>query len=211
MVNLPIDTYLVTPGAWGMAVKILPPCPTGEAALVMYQDTSYAQSIDEGTFYAICHSYYGGVPVVQFVCKEVAGGSITTSTTTATFGKSATPVVGGAATPVFGEESQPTSPISNNALPTSKPSSSSTFPGSSHTGYTINSDDTATSGSGLSHNAQVMQGVGIPVAALFIAIMAWQFPRRMRRYEKPGQNVEQAPLPNLPYQSNMNLQFNTSD
>ncbi|KAI4130903.1 MAG: hypothetical protein LQ338_001500 [Usnochroma carphineum] len=206
-VDLPANTCLVTPGAHGIAVELLPPCASGTATLVEYSDHSCVSAeADDVVNYNNCYAYgVEDIPAVQFVCK----GSVATSTITMTFGSSTIPVAAGTAAPVPGGGSGTTSPPSNEAAPTTHPSSSAP---SSHTDSGVGGDG---SSSGLSHNAQIALGVGVPVAALIVAFLAWQFPKRMRRHEEPEQyNMETLPtLPkpaSPPYHATWNLHINNS-
>ncbi|KAI4159462.1 MAG: hypothetical protein L6R39_000364 [Caloplaca ligustica] len=149
-----------------------------------------------------------GVKALQFVCKDVAGGSVPTTTTTATFGSSSMPIATGAVPTPNPGASQPASPSSNGAVTTPNPSSSSQASDGSSAG----------SGSGLSHNTQIALGVGVPIAALLVAFLAWQFPKNIRHREAEGHAMVRPPLANSPanspynppYHSTMNLHFNTN-
>ncbi|KAL8811570.1 MAG: hypothetical protein Q9223_002088 [Gallowayella weberi] len=195
-VSVPLNTCLVSPNAYGMAVQVLPPCATGTAALHMYWDTSCGSGIDVPYFQIRdnCYADNSGqnIRAVQFVCPEVAGGSVATSTTTLTFGSSLIPIASDA--PSSGAKKQSTSPSSNNAQPTSNPSStsdsSSTSPSTvpSHTNAPVD-DDAGGSNSGLSHSAIVGLGVGVPIATLLVALLAWLFPCKKIRERKKENNL----------------------
>lgn len=189
-VPLPIDTCLVSSGAYGLAVKTLPPCSSGTAKVATYQDNSCANAIDPiETAYGDDNCYIDDsgsyIKAVAFVCPDVAGGSVPTSTTTATFGSSLIPIASGA--PASKGGGQSTSPSSNNASPTSNPGSASPSSTTTTTPSNIsNSDDGG--GSGLSHGAVVGLGVGVPVATLLVALLAWWFPCKKIRNHGHGDN-----------------------
>ncbi|KAL8904478.1 MAG: hypothetical protein Q9207_003242 [Kuettlingeria erythrocarpa] len=174
-VNTPVDTCLVTPGAYGIAVQILPPCSTGVATVAMYRDKSCANAVKVPDYMIEDNCYRnsmgGQISAVQFVCAEVAGGSVPTTTSTATFGSSLLPIASGA--PFSGTGPRPTTPSSNDAAPTTDPTSSSSSPTDSNS---VDGDGSARSGSGLSQRTTIALGVAIPVAAVLVALLAWWFP-----------------------------------
>lgn len=196
-IDLPVNTCLVPQGgAQSFAVQVLPPCTSGRATLVMYLDTSCARPVDSNRDYKNCFwSIDDNVPAIQFVCRDVSKGAVPTSTSTATFGSSIIPVAGAAAaTSAAGGEptTERTSPSSNeNTSPTSRssnangspPTSTSTSdpqaPTSPGTGNNDNSDD----GAGISRRAQIALAVGVPIAAIVVALLAWWFPCRKARKE----------------------------
>lgn len=129
--------------------------------------------------------YFDGpvsIKAVQLVCTGVAGGSVPTATTTVTFGSSTIPVAGGPAATSHGG-SQQSSRLVNNAVPTSKPTSSSSSSDPHPTSNPVGNDGGDGSSSGFSHNTQIALGIGIPLATLAVALLAWWFPcRRIRRH-----------------------------
>lgn len=193
-VNISVGTCLVTSGARGIAVRILPPCSIGAATLAVYGDNLCADPLslseynEDNCYYASSSGY---VAAVQFVCPEVAGGSEPTSTTTATFGSSFIPVASG--TPFSGIDLQPTTPSSNDAAPTANLTSSSP-----PTSNTVDGDGNGRSGSGLSHRSTIALGVAIPVAAMFVALLAWWFPCRPCRKGKELGGNQQSHTGQLP-------------
>ncbi|KAL8785818.1 MAG: hypothetical protein Q9213_003125 [Squamulea squamosa] len=191
-VSVPVNTCLVGRSAYGMAIQVLPPCATGTATLDVYTDTSCGSDIDvpDDQIRSNCYEAKSEqhIMAVQFVCPEVAGGNVATSTTTVAFGSSLIPIASD--TPSSGDKGQSKSLTSNKALPTSDPSSTSPSPGTSHTDA-VGVDDSGGSSPGLSHNAVVGLGVGVPIATLVVALLAWLFPCkkiRQRRKEKHSAN-----------------------
>ncbi|KAF6223608.1 hypothetical protein HO133_000451 [Letharia lupina] len=90
-VSLPLDTCLVTTGAFGVVVERLPACPPGSAnaTLQLYQDQSCAIPETSSDFDTNGCFDYGlvGIPAVMFICGSVADGdSDATSTTTCAAG-----------------------------------------------------------------------------------------------------------------------------
>ncbi|KAL8695721.1 MAG: hypothetical protein Q9224_003209 [Gallowayella concinna] len=195
-VSVPLNTCLVSPNAYGMAVQVLPPCATGTAALHMYWDTSCGSDIDVPDYQIEdnCYADNSGqhIRAVQFVCPEVAGGSVATSTSTATFGSSLIPIASGASS--SGDKKQSKSPSSNDAQATSNPSSTSDLSPTSqssvpsHTNAVVD-DDSGGSSSGLSRSAVVGLGVGVPIATLLVALLAWLFPCKKIRQRRKENNV----------------------
>ncbi|KAL9001075.1 MAG: hypothetical protein Q9188_005533, partial [Gyalolechia gomerana] len=182
-ISIPIDTCLVSPNAYGFSIQTLPPCSAGTATLAMYWDTSCGNPVNVPSFQTEANCYVDDsgshIRAIQFVCPEVDQGSVATSTTTATFGSSLIPIASDE--PSSGGGPQPTTPSSNAAVPTSDSTSDSASSPSSTARNTNNSNDNSndsSSGSGLSRNAQIGLGVGVPLAALVVALLAWWFPCR---------------------------------
>ncbi|KAL8830791.1 MAG: hypothetical protein Q9170_005574 [Blastenia crenularia] len=196
-VNLPVDTCLVTPGALGISVQVLPPCSSGQASFIMYSDKACRRAESMDLQFNNCYfDSQVSINAVQFVCTGVAGGSIPTATTTITFGSSTIPVAGGGAAvaTAAGGESHQSSPSVNTADVTSTPSS--TASSSSNPSSTSNNDHGNDSSSGLSPKSQIALGVGIPVATLLVALLAWWFPcRKVRQYRHDNHSnyVQQRP------------------
>lgn len=95
IVNLPLNTCLVTEGAGGLVVEIYPACTTGNTALQLYADTSCARPDSyAGDVENNCYWYGGaGIPAAMFICGSVADGdSHATSTTTVSAGSVLVPV-----------------------------------------------------------------------------------------------------------------------
>ncbi|KAI4282775.1 MAG: hypothetical protein L6R38_002697 [Xanthoria sp. 2 TBL-2021] len=188
-VSVPVNTCLVSPNAYGMAVQVLPPCATGRATLDMYWDTSCGSDIDVPDYQVEdnCYADNSGqhIRAVQFVCPEVAGGSAATSTTTVTFGSTLIPVASGA--PSSEDKGQSKSPSKNDAQPTSNPSS--TAPSSKTSSSTSTDDESSGSSPGLSRNAVVGLSVGVPIATLIVAILAWLFPCKKIRQRKKEEKI----------------------
>ena len=172
--NLPIDTCLVTHGAEGISVQALPPCSSGDATLVVYKDTLCANALNEDNqshLNANCH-YWGidDVPAVMFVCNSVAGEAAATSTSTVSAGSTAIPIAGQTPATV--------SPGGNPAQTTPSSNGASSTPSTNSAGTDSNGGD---SSPGLSHNAQIAIGVGVPIASLCVALLAWLYPRHKKR------------------------------
>ncbi|KAL8992593.1 MAG: hypothetical protein Q9169_006980 [Polycauliona sp. 2 TL-2023] len=174
-VSVPINTCLVSPNAYGMAVQVLPPCATGKATLNMYWDTSCGSDIDVPDYQIEdnCYADNSGqhIRAVQFVCPEVEEGTVATSTVTTTFGSTLIPVASGAPSSI--DKAQSSSPSENDAQPTSDTSASAD-----------EDTDGGGSNSGLSRQAVVGLGVGVPIATLVVALLAWLFPCKKIRQRK---------------------------
>ncbi|KAI4173609.1 MAG: hypothetical protein LQ346_008387 [Caloplaca aetnensis] len=219
-VDIAIDTCLITSGAYGIAVKILPPCSTGTATIAVYDDKSCANAIETSSYIDNCYVDDSGsrVNAIAFVCPEVAGGTLLTSTTTATFGSSRTPIASGA--PASKGQSLPISPSSNNVFPTSSAtipdtsrstassatvSDTSRSTASSDTSNTAAGTDKTGSSSGLTQKEQIAIGIAVPVAALLVAILAWQCPKRIRHHNQPEQHNMEQQRPPMPQQPNSGI------
>ena len=183
-IDVAANTCLVCPGAYGVNVKVLPACATGSASVVMYYDTACSNPNTEDSSYTDdvnCFSDDMGqeLKAVQYVCKDVADGQVATATTTVSFGSSSLPVAGGVATGNTGgtPTTLATYPSSNVASPT-QDSSSSTSDQSGSNGGSSNSSGSGGGGGGLSRSATIAISIGIPVAALIVALLAWQCPKR---------------------------------
>lgn len=188
-VHVPIDTCLVTPGALGIAVETLPPCTSGDATLIIYDDTSCANPVGGDLQYENCY-FDGpiGVPAVLFACNKAAGGATATATSTVSAGSSSMPVAGGApATTSSGGTPEQTTPSSRGATTTSTPPSSSTS--QSSTNSSGDGSGGSGSGSGLSQEGQIALGVGLPVGSIVVALLAWWFPckKKKRGHEQDDQ------------------------
>ncbi|KAI4146090.1 MAG: hypothetical protein LQ341_002179 [Variospora aurantia] len=185
-ISLALNSCLVpTGGAQSFAVQVFPPCASGRATMIMYRDSSCTRPVDGTRDYKNCFwSLSDNVPAVQFVCRDVSNGEVPTSTSTATFGSSLIPVAGAAIeTPATGGQTTMgrTSPSSNeNASPTSSSDSQPpTSPGTGNIGDNNNNNNDgsdSSSGAGISRRSQIALGVGVPVAALLVALLAWWFP-----------------------------------
>ena len=200
-VQLAANTCLVTPSARGISVRALPPCLTGRAELAVYEDTSCTTAFDSPDSMIEDNCYYpnimGVIQAVQFVCPEVESGSEPTITTTATFGSTLIPVASGE--PASSSQTQSATPSTNTAIPTSAPNASPTSsissptdrnPISSTQSSNVKDDGDGASKSGISRNAQIGIGIGVPVAALLVAILAWWFPcKKARRFGKGPHNA----------------------
>ncbi|KAK3176911.1 hypothetical protein OEA41_008237 [Lepraria neglecta] len=184
-VHVPINTCLVTPGALGIAVEALPPCTSGDATLIIYQDTSCANPVGSNIQYENCYFDGSGVPAVLFACSEAAGGATATATSTVSAGSSSMPVAGDTpATTSSGGTPEQTTPSSNGATTTSTPPSSSTSQSSTNSG----GDGSGGTGSGLSHKGEIALGVGLPVGSIVVALLAWWFPcKKKRRHDQADQ------------------------
>ncbi|KAL8650249.1 MAG: hypothetical protein Q9210_003941 [Variospora velana] len=180
-ISLALNTCLVpTGGAHSFAAQVFPPCASGRATMIMYRDSSCTRPVDGTRDYKNCFwSIFDNVPAVQFVCKDVSNGEVPTSTSTATFGSSVIPVAGAAIeTPTTGggtTTGRISPSLNENASPTpSSDPQAPTSPGTGNIGDNNNSD--GSSGAGISRRAQIALGVGVPAAALLVALLAWWFP-----------------------------------
>ena len=188
-VEVAADVCLVTNGAEGMAVELLPPCASGEASVQLYDDTSCANPVDMNLDYGNC--YFAFVAVV-FQCTAVAGGSHATATSTVSAGSSSIPVASGApASPTGSSQDSPSSneaaaTSSTGAIPTTtdttNPTSTSTNP------KKATAAGSASSSGGLSQKSQIGLGVGLPAGSILVALLAWLFPctRSFVRQHRPG-------------------------
>ena len=179
-VSLPLDTCLVTSGAYGLVPLRLPACPTGSgsATLQLYRDPSCA--VPETSSVFVNDNCYGlgtsGIPAVMFICGSVAdGNSIATSTTTVTAASALVPVpqaTEATNTPTPGRLSPQTATNGN------EPVTSPATPSSTADPPQTNADSSGgDSGSGLSQYDQIIIGIIIPVAALLVALLAWLCPK----------------------------------
>ena len=200
-VQIAANTCLATLSARGVSVKVAPPCLTGRAELAIYRDASCTTAFDSPDSMIEDNCYYpnimGVIQAVQFVCPEVESGSEPTATTTATFGSTLIPVASNEAA----SSSQPKSatPSKNTAIPIPESNASPTFaissptdrnPTASPQSSNVNDDGDGASKSGISRNAQIGIGIGVPVAALLVAILAWWFPcKKARRFGKGPHNA----------------------
>jgi len=181
-----LDTCLVTHGALGIAVKILPACTSGDATLVTYKDSSCATPVDSNINYHNCFfDGPGGVPAVMFTCPNEASPAKTTSTVSA--GSSslavATNVPPSPSDTSPGSASVQDTPASNKASATTAlPSSASASSNPSQTNAgSSNGGGSGDPGSGLSHEATIALSVGLPVATLAVAVLAWVWPKPGRK------------------------------
>ena len=188
-VNVAADVCLVSEGAEGIAVEVLPPCASGEASVQLYDDTSCANPVDMNLEYNNC--YFGFVAVI-FQCTAVAGGSHATATSTVSAGSSSIPIATGApASPTDispGDSTAQNTPSTNEAAATS---STDAIPTStSPTRVSTTGAAGSASSSGLSHSSQIGLGVGLPVGSIVVALLAWLCPctRRIVRHHRPGAN-----------------------
>ena len=201
-IQLAANTCLVSPNAHGVSVKAVPPCLTGRAEIAIYEDTSCTNPSENSDYEVEHNCYYDGsyntIKAIQFVCPQVESGSVPTATTTVTFGSSLIPIASGE--PSSRSETQPTTPSTNTAaVPTSEPTTLLTSPISSPTARNpasspqssnVNDDGDGTSRSGISRNAQIGIGIGVPVAALLVAILAWWFPcKKAKRFRTVHHNT----------------------
>lgn len=180
-VSLPLDTCLVTSGALGIVVQLLPGCPTGNATLQVYNDQSCAtpntDPVDDGDEDNNCfNSGNFIIPAVMFICGSVADEtSDARSTTTVTAGSVLLPVAkatGATTTSNSGGLSSQTTTDSNGLVASATPASSASNP--SQTNASSNGGD---SGSGLSQHDQIIIGIIIPIAAVVVALLAWLYPK----------------------------------
>ena len=179
-VSLPLDTCLVTSGAYGLVPQRLPACPTGSgsATLQLYHDQSCTvpktSSISvNGNCYDLGTS---GIPAVMFICGSVAdGNSNATYTTTVTAASVLVPVAqatGATTTPSPGGLSSQTATNANE--PTTSPATASSTADPSKANTDSSGGD---SSSGLSQYDQIIIGIIIPIAALVVALLAWLCPK----------------------------------
>ena len=186
-VNLPANTCLISPNAKSVSVRALPACLSGSAKIATYRDTSCSNPMKEYDNLIENNCYSDGTTVaikaIQFVCPEVESGSEPTSTTTATFGSSLIPIASD--TPLSRGETQPVGSSSSGSLSISESTTSSATltsspaynsPSATPTIGSDNRNGDTPSGSGISRDAQIGIGIGVPVAALIVAVLAWWFP-----------------------------------
>ena len=179
-VSLPLDTCLVTSGAYGLVTQRLPECPTGSgsATLQLYHDQSCA--VPETSSLFVNDNCYdlvtSSIPAVMFICGSVAdGNSNATSTTTVTAASALMPVAHtteATTTSTSGGLSSQTANNANEPITSPAMASSTTDPSQANTDST-GGDST----SGLSQYDQIIIGIIIPVAALVVALLAWLCPK----------------------------------
>ena len=191
-VSLPLDTCLVTSGAYGLVPQRLPECPTGSgsATLQLYHDQSCAVPETSSTF--VNDNCYdlgtSGIPAVMFICSSVAdGNSNATSTTTVTAASALVPVAQATeatTTPTSGGLSSQTATNANEPI---------TFPAMASSTADSSQANTDSSGgdskSGLSQYDQIIIGIIIPVAALVVALLAWLCPKPGNGRRDEGQQT----------------------
>ncbi|KAM0804718.1 hypothetical protein BDR22DRAFT_834686 [Usnea florida] len=179
-VSLPLDTCLVTSGAYGLVPQRLPACPAGNgsATLQLYQDQSCA--VPEISSISVDDNCYNlgtsGIPAVMFICGSLAdGNSNATSTTTLTAASALVPVA-----QATQATNTPTSSglSSQTATNVNEPIASPATPSSTADPSQANADSSGgDSESGLSQYDQIIIGIIIPVAALMVALLAWLCPK----------------------------------
>ena len=185
-VDLAANVCLVTDGATGVAVEVLPPCASGEATLQLYQDTSCANQIDANIDYENC---YVPPAAVLFACTAVAKGSRATATSTVSAGSSSMAIAtGDPASPTGsspGDSNPLNTPSTNEAAATSSTTSNPTS--TAPTTTDVKKASAAGSG-GLSQSSQIGLGVGLPVGSIVVALLAWLCPctRKVVRRHRPG-------------------------
>ena len=177
---------LVIPGALGIAASFPPSCASYQTAqLLTYRASSCSgepDDLDDEYFGPGTNCYSNGqdgIGAIQFFCGDARGGDVATKTQTIRVGSSTdAPTVGGR----VGTGSGRSSPYSND----DDVSTSSRVAGSPTPTPTPVSNDNQGNDSdsdGLSSEAKIGLGTGIaiPIAALVVAVLAWQFPRTRRR------------------------------
>ena len=183
-VSLPLDTCLVTIGAGGVVVQVLPACLTGSASatLQLYQDQACALPVSEANFYNDdnCLASNVGFGGVMFICGGVAeGNSDATSTSTVIATSALVPVAKATeatTTSAPGGLSSHTATGSNGLITSVTPASSTSNP--SRTDETSPGGD---SSSGLSQHDQIVLGIALPVGSLIVALLAWLCPKPWNR------------------------------
>ena len=177
-VTLLADTCLVISGALGIAVQSPPLCASGNAALIMYQDTSCANQIHTVIDYQNCYfDGPNGIPAVLFACTAVAGDDVATATSTVTAGYSTIPVAVNTHTTPSGATNEGSTPSSNGATAVSTSSASFASPNPSQPSTNSTSSGSGSgSGSGLPQSTQIALGVALPVGGILVALFAWWFP-----------------------------------
>ncbi|MCJ1242156.1 hypothetical protein MMC14_010163 [Varicellaria rhodocarpa] len=184
-VNLALSTCLVTTGGEGLAIELLPPCPSSTASLIYYSDTAcgvqYGYTISTTGDNDSCKQLAAGTDLidihsVMFSCQPKENNPQPSSTTTAIV--SAIPVATGSSQGSgSGSTTSATGPEGTSAS-TPKPtntSSSGNSTGNSDTG----SGTTSSSSSGLSTSdiIAIAVGLGVGIPSIVIAILTWQFPK----------------------------------
>ena len=179
--NISLDLYtcLITSGAQGVVIQLLPACLMGNATnatLQVYKDQSCAVLDSAYHNDDNCLATRIGVPSVMFICGSVAGGnSHTTSTTTVTAVSVLVPMAKatGPSTPTTLAAFSSRTTTDSNTLATSvTPASSAPNPSQSDASSNIDN-----STSGLSLHEQILIGIGIPVAAILVTLLTWLCPR----------------------------------
>ena len=186
-VSLALSTCLVPLAAYGLAIKSYPPCPNGNASLIMYKDTSCSRndySPSTGSYSGFnqgnnCFWYFSTftIPGVMFSCEDPATNPQATSTTTVT----ASAVAGVAPSSVAGSSNAPvtteTGAGSGGAASTSTSASGGSTPTDTNSAAEPSASSQGSSGLALSDKIAIGVGVGVGVPTVVIALLAWCFPR----------------------------------
>ena len=191
-VSLPLDTCLVTSGAYGLVSQRLPACPTGSgsATLQLYHDQSC--TVPETSSISVNDNCYNlgtsGIPAVMFICGSVAdGNSNATSTTTVPAASVLVPVAKATeATTTPSPDGLSSQTTTNANEPITSPATASSTADPSNANTESSGGD---SNSGLSQYDQIIIGIIIPVAALVVALLAWLCPKPGNWRKGEGQQV----------------------
>lgn len=179
-VKLAADTCLVTLGAYGISIQELPPCTSGDATLIQYEDTSCANPAGSNAQDNNCYYWasLNGIPAVLFACTDVDRGAFATATSTVSAGSTIIPVAGNTPSPTSSNATTEQSTLSSNGAATT-----STSPNP----FQTNTDSGTGTGSGLGQKGQIALGIIIPVGGILVALLAWWFPCRKGRNRPPDQ------------------------
>ena len=188
--SLPLNTCLVTSGAQGVVVQLLPTCLTANvsATLQLYKDPSCVLSVSEANLYddQSCLATTISFGSVMFICGTVGGGhSNATRTTTVTAISVLVPVAKATevtTTSTSGDLSSQTATGLNELVTSATAASSASNP--PQTNGAIPDEN---SSSGLSQRDEIILGIGIPVGSLIVALLAWLWPKPWNRRESEGQ------------------------
>ena len=206
-IKLASDICLVIHGgAEGVAVQTLPKCASGTATLEMYSDTSCTQPSNGDVEYGNCYfNGPNGIAALAFVCGDASLALAATTTSTVTAGPSILPVAtgtGDSGSPTGAASSLPSAQItaaSSGQTPASGgiiPAATSTSSNPPNPAQTTNTSSKSKSGgSGLSKGQQIGLGIGLPVAAIVVALVAWLWPKPLKknRIQRPTEQSTWSP------------------
>ena len=190
--NIHLDICLVTSGVFGVVAETLPKCDSRAAILDLYRDTSCATSMprsnDSG---CLSNSPTYDIPAVMFTCQAATGQPTVRDTLTVSASSSSSNT-GVASTIDLSSVTATltavmTNPTLSPAYPSTKNPTFSDLNASTPVASAfINPFPTSTSdtggdrSSGISQSDRIALGVGlsVPIAAILIAVLIWQCPKK---------------------------------
>ena len=183
IVSLSLSTCLQTTNGYGVIVGAAPPCPSGTATLIFYQDPICGTQVDIGTtiFANNCYMLAEGIGIfdaksLMFACAPAANDPQPSSFSTVIVSgvPVATSAAGGGSATSTGSASAITTSVTSPAT-TETPNSNPTGSGSNSSGSTTNTSS-ASSGLSTSDVVAIVVGVGVGVLTIAVTIAIWLFP-----------------------------------